>query len=635
MPLDGLNAAPNRSRAAWALGTFALFFGIGLAALLLIARGAAFATWGDGGYWAIGIAAAGAVALAAGLMHPRISAPAIGGMALAANTVGAAFFLAIPGAIYASGHDGLAYALGLGAGFLLLQLIVAPRFASSGAVSLPGLLTARFPGAAVAWLSIFIVSASMVAMLSAGLIAAGLAGMRLLGVDFTTATVAASGAMLACFIVRGVGGSEAPNSVLYPLMLVAVAVPLVMLSAEWYGLPIPQLAFANSLWQLQGIEENLLEQDLADPAFMKPMLTAFLTLSPINFVGIVLGMATGIAALPNVLSSPFSGTSQRVGRHTALWGLGCVALLLTLAPALATYARQTMATLIADRTPVAELPGWIFTYGKLGLVHVCGQAATDVATVMQACAGLPDASPVLRLQDIIVDQDIVALALPEIAGLDGVLMGLMAVAVIVAALITAHAPLSIIGSALGFDANDVFDEHARTVRLASYAVSGAVIIAATALAILRPAGIIDIATWAVVLSAVGLFPAVVSALWWPRANAWGAAAGMVAGVGSMIAYLVVRHYFPVPFYELTSTLSSGGRIGLEAFGELRDAWMSAEPGAAKDAAWLDLSEQARSLANWWGIEGPASALLAIPIGFLALVGVSLVTPAPRRAETTP
>jgi len=45
-----------------------------------------------------------------------------------------------------------------------------------------------------------------------------------------------------------------------------------------------------------------------------------------------------------------------------------------LAPAIAAYARLSFIKLLADRTPLAELPSWIFTYGKLGLIEVCGRA---------------------------------------------------------------------------------------------------------------------------------------------------------------------------------------------------------------------------------------------------------------------
>lgn len=634
MPLDTHITTPARSPDAAASGAFALA-SLAVAGLVLVAGFGASAAWGDGGYWAVGIAAAAAMALAASLRRlGGGAAPIAGGMSVATDILTGAFFLAVPGAIFASGHDGFAYALGLGAGGLLMQLVTAPRFAQSGATSLPELLSRRFPGRAVDVISLSIITASMVGLLVAGLTAAGLVGMRLLGVDFPTATIAAACAALACFVVRGSGGSSTVNGLLFPLLLVALLVPLVILSALWHGLPIPQLAYANSIWQLQGIEENLLEQELADPSFMKPMLTAFLSVTPVNFAGITLGLATGIAVLPSLLAPPLAATSARNARHTALWGLGFAVLALTLAPAVAVYARQEIATLISDRTAIAELPAWIFAYGKLGLLEVCGQAAVSAAAVAQACAGLPDASPALRLQDVVVNPDIVTLALPEIAGLGGALMGLIAVAVLATVLVTAHAPLSAIVRALGLPGEGQ-GEHSRGTRLGSYAVAATIIAASATLAMLRPAGIIDIATWAIVVAAAGLFPAVIAALWWSRATASGAAAGMLAGVAVTVLYLVGQRFFPVPFVEATSILSSGGASGLEYFSELKDAWLDAEPGAAKDAAWLALDAHARSIADWWGISGPATVLLALPAGFVALIVGSLVTRSPRARETTP
>jgi cation/acetate symporter len=206
--------------------------------------------------------------------------------------------------------------------------------------------------------------------------------------------------------------------------------------------------------------------------------------------------------------------------------------------------------------------------------------------------------------------------------------------VLATVLVTAHAPLSVIVRALGLTI-DGPDQHVRGMRLASYAVATAVIAASTTLALLRPAGIVDVATWAVAVAAAGLFPAVVGALWWRGANAAGAAAGMLAGVAVMVLYLAGRHYFAVPFFEATAALSSGGASGLEYFGELKEAWLDAEPGVAKDAAWLMLDAHARSIADWFGISGPATVLLALPVGFLTLVIVSLATLARCRSETAP
>ena len=67
----------------------------------------------------------------------------------------------------------------------------------------------------------------------------------------------------------------------------------------------------------------------------------------------------------------------------------------------------------------------------------------------------------------------------------------------------------------------------------------------------------------------------------------------------------------------------------------RQVWIAAAAGADKEAAWAALQAQARDNANWWGVDGLAVALLALPVGFVALIVVSLITPAPRPAETAP
>jgi len=110
---------------------------------------------------------------------------------------------------------------------------------------------------------------------------------------------------------------------------------------------------------------------------------------------------------------------------------------------------------------------------------------------------------------------------------------------------------------------------------------------------------------------------------------------MLAGLALALVYLVGTRYFAVPFFEATSALSSGGLAGQEVFAELKDAWVAAEPGAAKDAAWVALDAHAQTIADWWGIKGLAVALLALPAGFLALILVSLVTSTPRSPATSP
>jgi cation/acetate symporter len=634
MTLDAPSTEPPRLRA------LAVFLGLGVSILLGVAvlpffgRAGATAAWIDGGYWALGIGIAALLAVAGTRVRAHLGS-LIGGLTIAVGAVTGAFFLALAGAIFSMGFDGLAFALGLGAGCLLLQLVIAPRFTQTRAQSLADLFALRYPGRAARVACALAVGISMLTLLVAELMATGLIGSRLLGVDYGLAIVVGAFAFFACFIVRG-SGSGALDGFLFPILIVALLVPLVMLSAAWYGLPVPQIAYGNALAQLQGLEESLLEQELADPAYMKPMMTAFLTLTPLNFAGIVLGLALGVAASPSLLRRQVVavGTS-REARWSALWALVFVAFLLTLVPVAATYAKLQIATLIGDRTPIADLPAWVFTYGKLGMLHVCGQPATDPGAVAQACAALPDPAPALRLQDIALDPDVVTLALPEITGLDRAWLGVVATAALATALVTALGPLASVVRAVVGNHADAQSEQ-RAPRLASYGVA-AVALAATAFAaVAHPVGIVEVATWSFTLVASSLFPALFAALWWRRANSYGAAAAMLAGLAVTLVYLIGSQLFPVPFFEATAVLSNAGVSGLEYLAELKDVWSAAAPGAAKDAAWAALEAYARSSADWWGISGLAAALLAVPAGIVTLIVASLLVPAGRHgAETAP
>ena len=636
MPLDGQIATRSRPRAGLLLAVVSVAVLLGGIVLAAAARHGGSHSVIDGGYWALGIAVAAIIALWAGMRPGSFVSPLFGGLAIATDTVSAAFLLALAGGVFAWGHDGLAVPLGLGAGCLLMQLVVAPRLAASGARSLPQFFAARYPGRTAGFMCALVIVASMLLLLAAELMAAGLVGARLLGVDFTATAVVSACAVLACFIVRGSTSAPWANGVLFPAMLLAVLVPLVVLSVQWYGIPIPQLAYGHALGQVQGIEQTLLEQELADPAVMKPMLTAFVTLTPINFLGIVLGLAAGVAVLPSMLPAQLNAVPAPQARRAALWGLIFVAALLTLMPAIAAYAKLSLIQLLADRTPIADLPAWMFTYGKLGLVEICGRAATDAATAAQACAALPDAGAALRLQDISISPDMIVLALPEIAGLDHVMLGLLAAVALAAAVTTASGPLSAIVRALGVDQPWASDNpRPQASRLASYGLAGAALVVATLAALTRVGSILELATYALVIAAVGLFPAVFAALWWKRANAYGATGAMLVGIGVALLYLVGTHYFAVAFVEARSALTNGGTEAFQYFVELKDAWLAAPAGPAKDAAWTALDAHARGIAPWWGIVELAIALLALPAAFLTLVVVSLLTPAPRAAATVP
>lgn len=581
------------------------------------------ASWLDVGYWLLGLGGAAAAAI---LLRTSVRAPAFRGLALAADSIGAAFFLGLAGAVFAWGQDGLAFGLGLGAGYLLLQLLIAPRLPLAGCASVPEYFSKRYGGALPRTLGALAVAISMLVLLAAQLSAGGLLTARLLASDLGTGTAVAAVALWICFAVSR-GGKASSSGVLFPAMLVAFLMPAVVLSAQRYGVPVPQIAYANALWQVQGLEETLLEQDLADPALMKPMLGPFLSLNALNVLGLILGLAAGMACLPHVLARYFSAPLSEA-RWSAVWALAFAALFLTGVPAVAVYAKLAVLSLIGAHTSTAELPAWVFDYGRLGLVDICGAPATGAAAVAAACAALPDWTGALRLQDLAVQSDIVALAAPEITGFGEAAFGFLAAAALAAALLTSLGPLAAVVRAFGTDLPARSGAHAESEPTppTALAIAAGAVAAAALGAAARPGGMLTLATWALSLAAAGLFPALVAGLWWRRANAAGAGAAIGAGIAVCLIYLVATRYFAVDLFQAWPSLSSAGMTARETFEELRQAWMAAAPGAARDAAWSALDQHAQTIANLWGIKPLAVVLLALPVGVMALVAASLATP---------
>jgi cation/acetate symporter len=340
-----------------------------------------------------------------------------------------------------------------------------------------------------------------------------------------------------------------------------------------------------------------------------------------------LGLATGMASLPSVLSRHMLVGPIRQVRWSTVWALGMAGLLLAALPAYAAFAKLKLFASITEGVKLVDLPAWIFTYGKLGLVQICGQAATDSAAVAHACANVPDANGMLRLQDLTVHADMIVLAMPEITGFSAWLTGFMASALLATALATGNGPLQAIVQTFVGDERSAGQRAPTSTWLVACAIAAIATLAAAFAATTRPASILEVATWAFTLTAGGLFPALVCGLWWKRANAWGACAAMFLGFAVCLYYLVATRFFAVSFYETWGFLSSAGPMAVETFDEMNQAWTAAAPGASRDAAWAILDGHAQMMANWWGVPNLAAALFALPVGFVAILVFSLAIPA--------
>jgi cation/acetate symporter len=125
----------------------------------------------------------------------------------------------------------------------------------------------------------------------------------------------------------------------------------------------------------------------------------------------------------------------------------------------------------------------------------------------------------------------------------------------------------------------------------------------------------------------GNFPALVLGIWWKRATWQGAVAGIIAGFGLCLFYLVTTRYFPqagVKYWGMSSLINPHNGVPLvDVAKAMADPkWLADVPASAANPL--------QSKVGWFDLNNINCGLLGMPLGFLVIYVVSLMTPAPSK-----
>jgi len=303
----------------------------------------------------------------------------------------------------------------------------------------------------------------------------------------------------------------------------------------------------------------------------------------LNFLALVFCLMVGTAALPHILMRYYTTPSVKEARDSVGWSLFFIFLLYFTAPALAVLVKFDVYTHLVGSS-FADLPRWIASWAAVDPTLV---SVKDI-----------NGDGIVQLAEIVLGQDIIVLATPEIAGLPYVVSGLVAAGGLAAALSTADGLLLTIANALSHDVYyKMLDPHASTQRRLTVAKVLLLVVAAIAatVAAQKPADILFLVSAAFSLAAAGFFPALTLGIFWKRANKWGAILGMVAGVGITFYYMTLSQPWLRELF----------------YGIARSAPVKPE----------DL---------WFGISPISAGIFGIPLGFAVIIIVSLLTAAPDK-----
>jgi cation/acetate symporter len=550
------------------------------------------------------------------------------GMATGADWMSAASFVGMAGTLFLLGYDGLTWVLGWTGGYVLVSVLIGPYLRKFGAYTVPDFMSFRFGGNFARFIAVLVLVCCSFTYVTAQVYGTGIIASRFLGMDFTIAVYAGLAGILLCSMLGGMKAVTWTQIAQYIVLIVAYLTPIVILSTQIYGIPIPELTYGQAIADITAREQQMLQQGLATAAGLKPHIEPFINYTPLNFFAIMFCMMVGTASLPHILMRYFTTPTVREARQSVAWSLFFIFLLYFSAPAYAAFSKLEVYTNIIGRG-LEDIRPWMFTWGELGLIQVCGKNATNLQVVIDACKAIAGHPGVVRLQDFVINTDVIVLSTPEIAGMPYVISGLVAAGGLAAALSTADGLLLAIANALSHDVYyKMLDPNAPTVRRLTVARILLLVVAVLAAytASTRPADILAMVGWAFSLAMAGNFPALVMGIWWKRATATGAVCGMIVGFGVCLFYLVVSRYFPgfgVRYAGMTSLISPAGTPLVPDL-----AAAMAAPNAMD--AFPTLAHPLANKVGWFNLNNIAAGILGLPLGFLTIYVVSLMGKEPSR-----
>ena len=452
--------------------------------------------------------------------------PIANGMATAADWMSAASFISMAGIISFAGYDGSVYLMGWTGGYVLLALLLAPYLRKFGKFTVPDFIGDRYysnTARAVAVFCALIVSFTYIAGQMRGV---GLVFSRYLSVDINTGVFIGMAIVLFYAVLGGMKGITYTQVAQYCVLIFAFLVPAIFISMIMTGVAIPQIGMgsqgADGVYLLEKLDG--LHRELGFHLYTsgsKSKLDVFL---------ITAALMLGTAGLPHVIVRFFTVKKVRDARKSAGWALLFIAILYTTAPAIALFARTNLIQTVSNQ-PYETLPEWFSNWESTGLLSYNDKNGDGLVQYV--------ADP--KINELIIDKDIIVMANPEIANLPNWVIGLMAAGALAAALSTAAGLLLVISSSVSHDLLKKMikpDISEKGELIAARTASVFAVILAGYFGINPPDFVAATVALAFGLAAASFFPAILMGIFSKRMNKEGVISGMVVGISLMLFYMM-------------------------------------------------------------------------------------------------
>lgn len=493
--------------------------------------------------------------------------PIANGMATGADWMSAASFISMAGLIGFSyqGYGGSVFLLGWTGGYVLLAMCLAPYLRKYGKFTVPEFIGDRYYSKLARVVAVICLVIASITYVIGQMKGIGVAFSRFLETSYE---LGLSAGMVVVFIYAVMGGMKGityTQIAQYVVLIFAYTIPAVFISLSLTGNPLPQLGLGSTLVSDGTYVLDKLNQVVTELGFRE--YTTSTRGSTLNMFMYTMSLMIGTAGLPHVIIRFFTVPSVKDARKSAGWSLVFIAILYTTAPAVAGMARLNLMNTLepspGNYLAYDERPAWFKNWEKTGLLEY--QDKNDDGLIQYS-------AETSRNEMVKIDNDILVLANPEIAGLPNWVIALVAAGGLAAALSTAAGLLLAISSAISHDLlKGIFrpDISEKAELNASRVAMAFTVLFAGYLGFNPPDFAAGTVALAFGLAASSIFPALMLGIFYKPMNTAGAVAGMLSGL--IVTLFYVFQHKGILFIQSTAFLgdmSPNWFLGIEpnAFG---------------------------------------------------------------------
>ena len=511
--------------------------------------------------------------------------PFANGMATAADWMSAATFISMAGSIAASGYDASRFLMGWTGGFVLLTTLIVPYLRKFNKFTVTDFLGDRFYSDIARAVGVICAIFICMTYIMGQMRGVGLVFSRLFDISITMGVLIGAGIV---FFYAGIGGMKGityTQVAQYCVMVFAYTIPAVFISMLLTGNVVPQVGLVGDFVKDGATPVPLLEKlnqlntDLGFSNYTDG------SLSKIDMFCITAALMCGTAGLPHVIVRFFTVKSVRAVRSSACWTLAFIAVIYLTAPAIGAFVRTNLMTEV-NGTAYADAPQWLKNWEDRGLIAWADKNGdgkiqysgsgpvfeSSEQAWQQRSEGTklsPDfvfsGKPVYfegdsddgprRLKNVLsandnefyYEKDILVMANPEMANLPPWVIALVMAGCVAAALSTAAGLLLVLSTSISHDllkkiiAPRMSD---RTEVLSARIASFSFLAIAAYFGINPPSEFVaKTVAFAFGLAASSFFPTILMGIFSKRINREGAIAGMVAGVGLTLSYIIYFQFY--------------------------------------------------------------------------------------------